>query len=285
MSTNKSSNKNSFTILGISIWRLFVYFVIYSVIGFIIETLFAIIFHNVFESRQSFLYGPFCAIYGVGAVIMIIFLNKYFNKNNHMLFLGGFIVGSTVEYVISLIGELILNVRWWDYSDKFLNINGRICFLYSIFWGLLAIYLMKVINPRVDKFINWLKSKVNLKLAKALTLITIILLFIDCVISGMAINFCLIRKSVENNLDVANKEKTIEVYSRIYNNEQLSNLIYKYWNDEKMIKTYPNLTLTLKDGETIHIKDLTPEIKPYYYKFEGRKVKNIKNEIVEKYTN
>ena len=81
-------------------------------------------------------------------------LNKYFNKNNHMLFLGGCIVGSILEYIISLIGEVVLNVRWWDYSNRFLNINGRICFLYSVFWGLLAIYLMKVINPRVDRFIN-----------------------------------------------------------------------------------------------------------------------------------
>ena len=285
MGTNKSKNKNGVTILGITIWRIFAYFIIYSVIGFIIETLFAIVFHNVFESRQSFLYGPFCAIYGVGAVFMIIFLNKYFNKNNHMLFLGGFIVGSVVEYVISLIGELILNVRWWDYSDRFLNINGRICFLYSIFWGLLAIYLMKVINPKVDKFINWLKTKINLKLAKTLTLITVIILFMDCVISGIAINFCLIRKSVENNLDIANKEKTIQVYNKIYNNKDLSNFIYKYWNDEKMIRTYPNLTLTLEDGKTIYIKNLTPEIKPYYYKFKERKIENIKNEVIEENIN
>ena len=281
MCTNKSKNKNGVTILGITILRIFAYFIIYSVIWFIIETLFAIVFHNVFESRQSFLYGPFCAIYGVGAVFMIIFLNKYFNKNNHMLFLGGFIVGSVVEYVISLIGELILNVRWWDYSDRFLNINGRICFLYSIFWGLLAIYLMKVINPKVDKFINWLKTKINLRLAKTLTLITVIILFIDCVISGIAINFCLIRKSVENNLNIANKEKTIQIYNKIYNNKDLSNFIYKYWNDEKMIRTYPNLTLTLEDGKNIYIKNLTPEIKPYYYKFKERKIENIKNEVIE----
>lgn len=285
MCTNKSKNKNGVTILGITIWKIFAYFIIYSVIGFIIETLFAIVFHNVFESRQSFLYGPFCAIYGVGAVFMVIFLNKYFNKNNHMLFLGGFIVGSIVEYVISLIGELILNVRWWDYSDRFLNINGRICFLYSIFWGLLAIYLMKVINPKVDKFIDWLKTKINIRLAKTLTLITVIILFIDCVISEIAINFCLIRKSVENNLDIANKEKTFQVYNKIYNDKDLSSFIYKHWNDEKMIRTYPNLTLTLADGKTIYIKDLTPEIKPYYYKFKERKIETIKNDAIEENIN
>lgn len=272
--------KRSFKILGISIWRLLAYFIIYSFIGFVIETLFALFMYNVLESRQSFLYGPFCGIYGVGAVIMIMFLNKYFNKNNHILFLGGFIVGSVVEYLISLIGEMMLNVRWWDYSNRFLNINGRICLLYSIFWGLLAIYLMRVINPRVDKLINWLKTKININVAKTLTFITTILLFIDCVASGFAISFCLIRKSVENNLNIANKEQTIEAYNKIYGNEKLKEFIYKYWNDEKMVLTYPNLTLKLEDGKIMYVKDLTPEIKPYYYKFNERKIKKIKDEII-----
>lgn len=272
--------KRSFKILGISIWRLLAYFIIYSFIGFVIETLFALFMYNVLESRQSFLYGPFCGIYGVGAVIMIMFLNKYFNKNNHILFLGGFIVGSVVEYLISLIGEMMLNVRWWDYSNRFLNINGRICLLYSIFWGLLAIYLMRVINPRVDKLIDWLKTKININVAKTLTFITTILLFIDCVASGFAISFCLIRKSVENNLNIANKEQTIEAYNKIYGNEKLKEFIYKYWNDEKMVLTYPNLTLKLEDGKIMYVKDLTPEIKPYYYKFNERKIKKIKDEII-----
>lgn len=272
--------KRSFKILGISIWRLLAYFIIYSFIGFVIETLFALFMYNVLESRQSFLYGPFCGIYGVGAVIMIMFLNKYFTKNNHILFLGGFIVGSVVEYLISLIGEMMLNVRWWDYSNRFLNINGRICLLYSIFWGLLAIYLMRVINPRVDKLINWLKTKININVAKTLTFITTILLFIDCVASGFAISFCLIRKSVENNLNIANKEQTIEAYNKIYGNEKLKEFIYKYWNDEKMVLTYPNLTLKLEDGKIMYVKDLTPEIKPYYYKFNERKIKKIKDEII-----
>ena len=272
--------KRSFKILGISIWRLLAYFIIYSFIGFVIETLFALFMYNVLESRQSFLYGPFCGIYGVGAVIMIMFLNKYFNKNNHILFLGGFIVGSVVEYLISLIGEMMLNVRWWDYSNRFLNINGRICLLYSIFWGLLAIYLMRVINPRVDKLINWLKTKISINVAKTLTFITTILLFIDCVASGFAISFCLIRKSVENNLNIANKKQTIEAYNKIYGNEKLKEFIYKYWNDEKMVLTYPNLTLKLEDGKIMYVKDLTPEIKPYYYKFNERKIKKIKDEII-----
>lgn len=84
---------------GIGIWRILAYFIIYSVAGYIIETLYGIITKGVWESRQSFLYGPFCGIYGLGAVIMILCLHKIPKKFN-TLFIGGAIVGSIVEYAI-----------------------------------------------------------------------------------------------------------------------------------------------------------------------------------------
>ena len=116
----------TFKILGISIWRILAYFIIYSVVGYIVETVYGIITKGVWESRQSFLYGPFCSIYGLGAVIMIVFL-QYFNKNNNTLFFGGFIIGSITEYIISFLGEKLFHVIWWDYSNMPLNLNGRIC--------------------------------------------------------------------------------------------------------------------------------------------------------------
>ena len=69
-----------------SIWRLIAYFIIYSVLGFFIETIFGLITKGVVESRKSFLYGPFCAIYGVGAVIMILSLNPFKDNNNRLFF-------------------------------------------------------------------------------------------------------------------------------------------------------------------------------------------------------
>ena len=76
--------KRKLKILSFSIWRLLAYFIIYSVVGYIIETLFGIVTKGVWESRQSFLYGPFCGVYGLGAVVMIVFL-QYFKKNNNTL--------------------------------------------------------------------------------------------------------------------------------------------------------------------------------------------------------
>ena len=154
---NSKSNKK-ITILGMDIWNLFAYFIIYSIAGFFVETIFAFVRYGVLESRKSFLYGPFCSIYGLGAVIMILFL-QYFKKNRITLFIGGFIIGSITEYLVSLVGEFILHVKWWDYSNMPLNVNGRICFYYSIFWGILAIFLMKAIHPKVRKLMAFILKK------------------------------------------------------------------------------------------------------------------------------
>ncbi len=257
----------SFTIAGISIWRILAYFVIYSFIGFLIETLYAFVLYGVIESRQSFLYGPFCSIYGLGAVVMICVL-QYFGKNGHTLFLGGFLTGSFIEYIVSFIGEKLLNTKWWDYSDKFLNINGRICFVYSIFWGLLGLYLIKVVNPRIDKLIDWIKTKLGEARSKVISTILTVLLLIDCVASGVAIDFFLTRVAVENNLDVENTQEIREKYNKICENEDLANFVNKYWGNEKMIRTYPNLTMRLENGEFIMIKNLYPDIQSYYLKIK-----------------
>ena len=272
--------KKKLTILSFSIWRLLAYFIIYSVAGYVIETLFGIVTKGVWESRQSFLYGPFCGVYGLGAVVMIVFL-QYFKKNNNTLFWGGFLIGSILEYIISLIGEIIFNAIWWDYSNMPLNLNGRICVYYSLFWGFLAIYLMSYLNPRVDKLIDYIKSKFALKNLKILTLTMIVFIAIDFLLTGWATKLFIIRMVGENDLNISQKEETIAAYNYIYENEDtkwLSDFIYRFWGDKKMIKTFPNLKISDKDGNIIYMDSLL-DIQPYYLKIHDRHNKN--NEEVE----
>lgn len=277
--TSTKVRKKTFTIMGLSIWRIFAYFIIYSIVGYIIETIFGIITKGVWESRQSFLYGPVCAIYGLGASIMLIFLHKY-NKRYNILFFGGFLLGSIIEYVVSLIGELILHVKWWDYSDMPLNINGRICVYFSIFWGFLALYLIVSFNPKIDKLINWIKSKFSLKSLRILTLSTIIILFIDCIITGIAMSYFLIRMIVQNDLDVPNKQAVQVQYDKIYSNEKLSRFIYKYWGDRKMIRTFPNIKVTDVNGNIIYISGLLKDIPSHYLKIhEPKKIDFTKHKL------
>lgn len=278
--TKKKENKKGM-IFGFSIWRILAYFIIYSFIGYVIETLYGMATKGVWESRQSFLYGPFCGIYGLGAVVMIIFL-QYFNQNNNRLFIGGFIIGSIVEYIVSWYGEIILHVKWWDYSNMPLNINGRICVFFSLFWGLLAIYLMSYVNPRIDKLIDFIKAKISQKGLKILTALVTIFLFLDCVITGYAIEMFLVRKVHEYNLPVAKKEEVEKRYEEVYQDEVASQMIYRFFGDEKMIKTFPNLKTQDADGNMIYLDSYVGDIKPYYYKFEsnwrGDLVKVLKHE-------
>ena len=259
--------KKHIKIAGISIWRIVAYFIIYSVVGFIIETIFGILTKGVLESRKSFLYGPFCSIYGLGAVLMILPLQR-FKKNNYTLFAAGFVIGSIIEYFVSLIGELIFHIKWWDYSDQVLNLNGRICVLFSLFWGLLAIYLMSDINKRVDKLIDFLKKKISMGILKIGIILISIFIAFDLGITAYALQMFTIRIVYNNNLNVANKQYIDEQYEKIYIKDiKQKEFIMKYFDDEKMIKTFPNIKIEDANGNILFYRAYVKDIKPYYYNF------------------
>lgn len=261
--------KKHIKIAGITLWRIVAYFIIYSVVGFIIETIFGILTKGVLESRKSFLYVPFCSIYGLGAVLMILPLQR-FKKNNYTLFAAGFVIGSIIEYLVSLIGELIFHIKWWDYSDQILNLNGRICVLFSLFWGLLAIYLMSDINKRVDKLIDFLKKKISMGILKTAVVLVSIFLAFDLGITAYALQMFTIRIVHDNNLNVANKQYIDEQYENIYvKDTKQKEFILKYFDDEKMIKTFPNIKIEDVDGNILFYRKYVKGIKPYYYNFRS----------------
>lgn len=261
--------KKDIKIAGITLWRIVAYFIIYSVVGFIIETIFGVLTKGVLESRKSFLYGPFCSIYGLGAVLMILPLQR-FKKNNYTLFAAGFVIGSIIEYLVSLIGELIFHIKWWDYSDQILNLNGRICVQFSLFWGLLAIYLMSDINKRVDKLIDFLKKKISMGILKTAVVLVSIFLAFDLGITAYALQMFTIRIVYDNNLNVANKQYIDEQYEKIYvKDTKQKEFILKYFDDEKMIKTFPNIKIEDVDGNILFYRKYVKDIKPYYYNFRS----------------
>ena len=261
----KNTKNKEYKLFGVSIWKIFSYFIIYSILGYVIETIFGIITMGEWQSRQSFLYGPFLGIYGIGAVFILIF-SKYFNKNNMTLFLGGYIIGTLTEYIFSFLIEVILETDWWDYSGKILNINGRVCLLYSIFWGVLTLVLVKIINPFIDRVCNKIKAKISKKTLKIIVIVVIIFLFIDCILTIYAQDMFITRMVVEKNIPVYNKEAINEKYIKLKNNKNLDNFINKVWGNEKMIKTFPNIKIKDKYFNVIYLNSLLPEIKPYYMK-------------------
>ena len=269
---NGVKTKKQFNIFGFTITKILAYFIIYSVVGYVIETIFGLLTKGVIESRKSFLYGPFCGIYGVGAVIMIMGLQK-FNKNNYTLFAGGFIIGSLIEYVVSFIGEWFFHIKWWDYSSMPFNINGRICVWFSIFWGILAIYLMTHFHPKIDKFLNKMQPNV----LKTFTIILTILIFIDFLVTGFALKMFYVRLVDKYDLDIQGDDEYLRDYEELYANPEVKKFVDTHFSDERMLLTFPNIKVTKKDGNVIWICDILKHIQPYYIKVFTPKVVEIMN--------
>ena len=119
--------------------NLFLYFLIYSLIGWVWEVLLTIRFDHVLVNR-GFLNGPYCPIYGLGAV-MFMWLDQIFGNNLLVLFFVGGTAACTLEYITSWLMELIFHARWWSYEDKAFNINGRVCLRGFIVFGIGAVIL------------------------------------------------------------------------------------------------------------------------------------------------
>lgn len=124
---------------------LFLKFSIYSFLGWVCETVYCSFLFKKFVNR-GFLNGPFCPVYGFGAIILLYIL-KPLPKNALLIFLAGMIITTTLEYITAVILEKLFHAKWWDYSKNKFNYKGRICLLNSTLFGLLSVALIFFIEP------------------------------------------------------------------------------------------------------------------------------------------
>lgn len=246
----------------IDIWSIFMYLILYSIAGFVIETVFGAFTKGVIESRKSFLYGPFCAIYGIGAITMLVFLKN--EKNNWKIFFKGALIGAFVEYAMSFFCEKFFGVKWWDYSNMWLNIQGRTCLFYAVSWGILAIFLIRFVNPYVDQWIAALKQKKAI--FQVATVLLIAFFSVDAVLTSYALKVFYYRVSVENNLNISEKNKVQNKYARIKASKNLAGFVNEYYDDEKMLKTYPNMMIEQENENVVYVESLVDGVEPYYYR-------------------
>lgn len=129
----------------------FLYFFIYSVLGWIVETLYCRSKYGKWTNR-GFLFGPYCPIYGFGALIVIYSLG-FFISSPIQVFILAMIATAILEYLTSFILEKIFNAKWWDYSNMKFNINGRICLLNTLEFGILSLIIIYGIHPLISTFI------------------------------------------------------------------------------------------------------------------------------------
>ena len=130
----------------------FVYFVLYSFLGWVCETIYCSIDDKKFVNR-GFLNGPFCPIYGTGALLVIDIFMKY-KDDLLVLFILSVVITSIVEYITSYLLEKIFNLQLWDYSTYSFNLNGRVCLKNSLLFGVLSILAVEVIHPAVEGFLS-----------------------------------------------------------------------------------------------------------------------------------
>lgn len=160
---------------------LFTYFLIFAFLGWVLET-----FYSLYElghfTKRGFLYGPICPIYGFGALILILFFSKY-KKKSIKLFIYASIVFSIFEYVVSYGMDALFAAKWWDYTNEFFNLNGRISIFYSFIWGIAAILFINHIYPFFKRKLNVILSKIPYKFQLSILHFLGMILLIDTFLS------------------------------------------------------------------------------------------------------
>lgn len=132
--------------------KLFLYFMIYSMLGWTIESIFVSI-TNKRIINSGFLMGPYCPIYGLGAFIVLFILSS-FHDNFILLFILSFLLTSILEYFTSYLLEKIFGILWWDYSKMKFNIKGRVCLINSILFGFMSLFVTYIVHPMIYTFIE-----------------------------------------------------------------------------------------------------------------------------------
>jgi cardiolipin synthase A/B len=133
-------------------YYIFYVFILYGVFGWVYESCLVSIQKKSLVNR-GFLNGPIIPIYGCGALLVYLTFSDY--RGQYLLvFFGGAFLATALEYITSLIMELIFHTRWWDYSHLPLNLKGRVCLFISLFWGGLAILMVNVFQPGINHLIR-----------------------------------------------------------------------------------------------------------------------------------
>lgn len=161
----------------LAVEHLFLWFLFYSFLGWVYETILVSVQERRFVNR-GFLNGPLCPIYGVGAVLASLLLDGLSGRPV-VLFLASALGASVLEYATSWAMERLFHARWWDYTDFRFNLNGRICLLGAVVFGLGGVVIVRVIQPQVE---YW-TGLIPLPVVHWLSVVCLLLLIIDLTVT------------------------------------------------------------------------------------------------------
>lgn len=230
----------------------FLLFFIYCCIGWVVEVIDQRIEIGKLVNR-GFLIGPYCPIYGVGGLIMVFTLSRYMDSPI-ILFVMAIFICSILEYGTSYVLEKIFKVRWWDYSNKKLNINGRICLETMIPFGILGIAVLYYVNPFLTKIIKSL-SYSTLQII-SITLFTIFI--IDLIISLITVI------KIKSTFKDIEKDGTEEINKKV-----IATVFKDNWLIRRLFRAFPNIK---------NKKELLISVQKRVEKELGRLAKSIKRD-------
>lgn len=249
-----------------SISMLFLLFLVYSFLGWCMEMVVCYFATKKWVNR-GFLVGPVCPIYGWGCLLIIVLLNRYMD-DPLVLFVMAMLVCSLLEYFTSYLMEKLFKARWWDYTHKKYNINGRICLDNILAFGVLGLLMSYLINPFVVEMIN----KVNVNVLNIMALVLFVLFLVDNIISFKVINsFKGVAKSIKKD---STEEITRKVREILSNRGRLYKRLVSAFDFEASEKLIQNIKEKVKLGAEQAIDKIE----------QSRKISiQRKNEIIAEY--
>ncbi len=203
--------------IKLDFFNLFWIFVICSVLGDVMESIFhvAVVDPGHWQDRAGLLFGPFSPIYGCGAVLMTLFLNRLYRRNILLVFLFSAVIGGAFEVFVSYFMQYAFGAIAWDYTGQFLSLfGGRTCGLAMLAWGLLGVVWLRLLLPGM----LWLIGKIPWKWRYSVTTVAALLMAADCVMSLQALD-CWYERLANDPINTPIKD----FYARYFDNEWMAN--------------------------------------------------------------
>lgn len=267
--------------MNINLLEIITYFILYSFLGWIMES----VVRSFCEKKlinTGFLKGPFCPIYGIGSIIMILFLNQ-FQDRPILLFCIAIIILSAWEYIVGVLLEKIFNTKYWDYSDHKINFQGRICLTNSICWGVLGVLFVKYIHP----FIQQIIAKIDTSLLNYIIAVLFFVFLVDTITSIIHVkNMKATLEKIENiNKEIKEKLKEIKAAKKekeekniaTENIQQMVEKLKKKRN-KIILRLYKNVYRLKKAFPTINTNEIT-EILNQKIELRKKRIKNKEKDL------
>ncbi|MDR0463405.1 MAG: putative ABC transporter permease [Pseudomonadales bacterium] len=208
------------------------YFLIFSFIGWINDTVHASIWFAKKPTNSGMLFGPWCPIYAAGAFLVYILIFP-FAEHPLLVFLATIAIATLLELIVGQILYKLFKRRWWDYSNWPFNINGHICLIVSVYWGLLGLFMVYVLFP----FATSLIELIPLPLGYILLAILMSLFLFD-----VTFTFISLFSFHKNWRRIIELGKFNAYKTSLQMEESLSRIRKKIgWNQRRFLHSFPNL--------------------------------------------